>query len=168
MGTSVFLLQVWGRVPATDLSFVCEADLSGSASLPNLKSQEPAPEGQWRAACALCAVQISPVPKGFGGRPPSAAAACAPRSGSTPPRAPGRRRRMERPGAPRRGRAKRPHPWTFRPSAHRAGTCTRSAQRRPACARPGCLPRARPLCRELPNAPAGSPMTLACSENDPE
>ena len=57
----------------------------------------------------------------------------------------------------RRGRAKRPPPWTFRPSAHRAVTCIRSAQGRPASVRPGFLPRARPLCRELPNEAAASP-----------
>ena len=57
----------------------------------------------------------------------------------------------------RRGRAKHPPPWTFRPSAHRAVTCIRSAQGRPASVRPGFLPRARPLCRELPNEAAASP-----------
>jgi hypothetical protein len=59
-----------------------------------------------------------------------------------------------RQGAAQRGRVKRPPPWTFRPSAHRGGTCTRSAQGCPASVRLGCLPRARPLCRELPNEPA--------------
>ena len=62
-----------------------------------------------------------------------------------------------RQGAARRGRVKRPPPWTFRPSAHRAVTCIRSAQGRPASVRPGFLPRARPLCRELPNEAAASP-----------
>ena len=69
-----------------------------------------------------------------------------------------------RQGAARRGRVKRPPPWTFRPSAHRGGTCTRSALGCPASVRPGCLPRARRLCRELPNEPACSPITIAGSQ----
>ena len=47
---------------------------------------------QCRAACALCAVQNSPAPRAFGGKPRSAGAV-------DPPRTPGVRRRMEPPGA---------------------------------------------------------------------
>ena len=50
------------------------------------------------SSCAMSAVRNSPVPRAFGGRPRSAAAV-APRSGSTHPRTPAARRRMEPLGA---------------------------------------------------------------------
>jgi hypothetical protein len=80
----------WGP-GRTKRSFLLGKDNQAACTRTRASSDRQHSVAQCQAVCALCAERNSPVPRAFGGRPRCAAAAGAPRSGSTPTRTPGAR-----------------------------------------------------------------------------